>query len=139
MAVQSIAAADDVRLTLCQPLRHQPPHKDAVIPVLQVIQHGVAFAHHIADGQVAAVAVCFEGIAEGYLALQLFPRTKVHQDFIFNTPAGVCCQTDALVGLEGVHGLDEADRADGDQILLLFGLRVVFFEDAVSKANLSRV
>ena len=51
----------------------------------------------------------------------------MHQDLIFNTSAGVGGEADALVGAEGVHRLDEADGADGDQILLIGCLRVVFF------------
>ena len=67
------------------------------------------------------------------------PFVPLRQYSIFNTSACIGGQADALVGAEGVHRLDEADGADGDQILLLLGLGVVFFEDAVSKANLSRV
>lgn len=67
------------------------------------------------------------------------PIVPLCEDSIFNTSARISCQPDAFVGLEGVHRLDEPDGTDGDQVLLLLRLGVVFFEDAVSKANLSRV
>ena len=48
------------------------------------------------------------------------------------------CQADFFVRPEGVHGLDQADGADGDQILLVGSLGVVLLEDAFLKANLPR-
>ena len=82
MPLQAVAAADDIRLTLRQPLRHQPPHQYAVILVLQVLQHGVTLSHHVANGQVAAVAVSLNGIAEGHLPLQLPLGAEVHEDLV---------------------------------------------------------
>ena len=66
------------------------------------------------------------------------PIVPLCEDSIFNTPAGVGRQLDAPVGAEGVHRLDEPYGADGDQILLIGRLGVVFFEDAFLKANLPR-
>lgn len=47
--LQSVAPPDDVRLPLRQHLRHQPPDELAVFFVLQLLQHGVLLAHHIAE------------------------------------------------------------------------------------------
>lgn len=66
------------------------------------------------------------------------PIVPLSEDSIFNTPARICCQADALVRAEGVDGLDQADRADGDQVVLMVGLGVVLLEDAFLKANLPR-
>ena len=47
--LQSVAPPDDVRLPLRQHLRHQPPDELTVFFVLQLLQHGVLLAHHIAE------------------------------------------------------------------------------------------
>lgn len=49
--LQSVAPSDDVRLPLRQHLRHQPPDELTVFLVLQLLQHGVLLAHHIAEVQ----------------------------------------------------------------------------------------
>lgn len=66
------------------------------------------------------------------------PIVPLCEDSIFNTPGRIGCQADFFVRLEGVHGLDQADGADGDQILLVGSLGVVLLEDASLKANLPR-
>ena len=53
----------------------------------------------------------------------------MHQNFIFNAPGGVGCKARALFGLKGRDSLDQADRSDGDQILLIGCLRVIFLHD----------
>ena len=54
----------------------------------------------------------------------------MHQDLIFNTPAGIGGQPDVFVRLKGGDPLDEADGANGDQVVLVPGLGVVFFGEA---------
>ena len=41
-------------------------------------------------------------------------------------------------GLKRVHRLNQADGADGDQVLLIAGLGIILFDDASLKANLPR-
>lgn len=53
----------------------------------------------------------------------------MHEDLVFHTAGGVGGQADALSGVKGGDGLDEADGPDGDQILLVGGLGIVFFHD----------
>lgn len=81
-ALQAVAAADDVGLPLRQPLGHQAAYQCPVVLVLQVLQHGVAFTHHVADGQLCPVAVGLNGLVEGHLPLQLLRPAEVHEDFI---------------------------------------------------------
>ena len=40
-----------------------------------------------------------------------------HQNFIFDTARGIGCELDVPVGAERADGLDQANRADGDEIL----------------------
>ena len=41
----------------------------------------------------------------------------MHEDLIFDAPGGVGCKTDVPVQPIGADGLNEADGADGDQVL----------------------
>lgn len=137
-ALKAVAAADHICLTLRQALPHQPPHEQAVFLVLQVGEHRIVHPDHVHQIQVPARLIRLNRLRERNLPLQLPLRAKVHEDFIFNASARICCQADALVRAEGVDGLDQADRADGDQVVLMVGLGVVLLEDAFLKANLPR-
>ncbi len=129
-AIQTITAANDVGLPGRQQLRHQAADQQAVFLVLQLVQHGVLLAHHVAETQGVAVRAGVQGLVEGDLPLELSLGAEIHEDLIFDTAGGVGGELDLFVGAEGVHGLDETDRADGDQILLVGGLGVVLLEDA---------
>ena len=61
------------------------------------------------------------------------PR-RVH--CIFNTPCRICCKARALFRVESRDALDESNGADGDQVLLIGGLRVVFFHDVRYEAEI---
>ena len=136
--VQPVPPPQDVRLPLCQLFRDQPAQQRPILFVLQLLQHGVLLAHHVAEIQGIPLGARLQRVAERHLPLHLPLRPKMHEDFIFNTSAGVGRQLDAPVGAKGVHRLDEPYGADGDQILLIGRLGVVFFEDASLKANLPR-
>ena len=64
----------------------------------------------------------------------IFPQ--VHEDLILDAAGGVGGQLDVLVGPKGVDGLDEADGADGDQVLLVGGLRVILLDDVGHQAQI---
>lgn len=66
------------------------------------------------------------------------PIVPLCEDSIFYTTSGVGGQLDSLVRAEGIDRLDKPDRSDGDQVLLVSGLRVILLEDAFLKANLPR-
>ena len=51
----------------------------------------------------------------------------MHQDLIFYAPGGVGGQAGAFGGIKGGDSLDEPDGADGDQILLIGSIGIVFF------------
>ena len=61
----------------------------------------------------------------------------MHEDLIFNTPGGVGGEFDVLFQAVGADGLDEADGADGDQILLIGFGGVVFFHDMGNQAEVA--
>lgn len=81
-SVQSVAPPDDVGLPLRQHLRHQPPDELAVLLVLQLLQHGVLLAHHIAEVQGISLRPRLDGVRQRHLPLQLPLRPEVHQYLI---------------------------------------------------------
>ena len=52
---------------------------------------------------------------------------EIHQDLVFGAFAGIRRQPHAFVGPVGIDALDEPDRADGDQVIRVVVVRVVFF------------
>ena len=62
------------------------------------------------------------------------PIVPLCEDSILNTSRGVGGESCAFGVVKGRDGLDEADGADGDQILLVGSLGVVLLEDAFLKA-----
>ena len=75
------------------------------------------------------------GVREGDLPLELLLAAEVHEDLVFDAPGGVGGQAGALVGVEAGDPLDEADGADGDEILLIGTLGIVLFHDMGHQAQ----
>lgn len=46
---------------------------------------------------------------------------------IFNAPCGVSCQPDVLFRLVAGDSLDKPDGSNGNQVVLVYGLGVIFF------------
>lgn len=61
LSVQAIALTDNVRLTGRQALVHQLPNSDMTLPGVQVVQHGVLYAHNVHEEEIVAVLVCLQG------------------------------------------------------------------------------
>ena len=64
------------------------------------------------------------------------PIVPLCEDSIFYTTSGVGGQLDSLVRAEGIDRLDEPDRSDGDQVLLVSGLRVILLDDVGHQAQI---
>ena len=105
---------------------------------MDVVQHGVIHSNHIHQLQGVALFVRLDGVREGYLPLELFLAAEVHEDLIFDAPGGVGGQTRPLLRVEAGDALDEPDGADGDQVLLVGALGVVFFGRLKQKEEFSR-
>jgi hypothetical protein len=66
---------------------------------------------------------------QGDILAGFLEGAQMHKDFIFEKPGRKCCQLGAFAGLEAFDGLDEANGADGDQILQIFAGIIEFFDD----------
>ena len=56
-------------------------------------------------------------------------KVRWGEDSIFNAAAGVGGKARFAGGVKGVHGLHQADGADGNKVFLVAGEGVVFFHD----------
>ena len=125
MAVETVAAADDISLPWIQTVLHGAAYLKAVFLILQVGKEGVVSTHHVQEIQCVAASVGFDGVGEGDFALKFALRAEVHQYFVFDAATGIGGKADVFVAAEGVDGFDKADGADGDEIILIVGLGVI--------------
>ena len=137
-AAQPVPQADDLRLPGGQPVPHQLVQPQGAVPVVDVVQHGVVHAHHVHQLEGVALLVRLDGVGQGHLALELLLAAEVHQHLIFDAAGGVGGQPGALAGVEAGDALDEADGADGDQILLVSALGVILLEQVKQKEEFAR-
>lgn len=138
LAAQSIAQGDDLPLPGRQAGLDTLPHLLAGVPGVQLLQHVVVHRNHIHQREGAPVPARLQRLCEGYFPLQLLLGPEVHENLVFNTPAGVGGQPDIFIRLKGGDPLDESDGADGDQVVLVPGLGVVFFGRLKQKEEFSR-
>ena len=102
---------------------------------VNLIQDVVLVGHDVLKGDGVSVLVGVDGVADGQVGGGLFLPAEVHQNLVFNAPAGVGGKTGALVVVEGGDGLDKADGADGDQVVLIAEGGVVFLDDVGHQAQ----
>lgn len=125
-APQAVAQADNLRLPGGEPLPDKPVEPQGVVPVVKVLQHGVVHAHHVHELEGVAVLVGVDGVGEGDFPLELFLAAEVHEDFVFNAPGGVGSEAGPLGWVEAGDAFNQSDGADGNQVLLVGVLGVVF-------------
>lgn len=138
LSVQTVALADDVRLPLRQALVHQLADTDVTLTGVQIIQHGVLYTHNVHEEQIVAILVRLQGLRQGHLALELFLTSEEHEDLIFNTPGRIGGKTDILLRLIAGNPFDEANGADGYEIILVYIGGVVFLKRIPREEDFSR-
>ena len=133
-AVQPVAQGQDFLLPGVQNLLHVLPQQPHVLPVAQPVEQIVLLPHHIHERQGVAVLARLDVVRQGDVRRAFALAAEVHEDFIFHAAGRVGGQTDALIGVKGGYGLNQADGADGDQILLIGRLGVVLFHNVGHQA-----
>ena len=100
-----------------------------MVPVLLLNgrKTAVLAADNILQGKRIAVTIRLERVRERKLACTLALLPKIHQQLVLDAFGGVCRQPDILIRLKGVHGFNQPDRADGQQIVLLRTYGVILF------------
>ena len=137
-AIEAIPLLDDVHLPLGQALLDEFAQPGIGVLGIQRLHHGVLHPYHIQEEQAVPVLICLQRIGEGYLPLKFFLGAEVHQDFIFNTPGRIGGKPRPFVWVVTGNALDEPDGANGDEILLIRCLGIIFFGRVKQKEEFSR-
>ena len=77
-ASQAVAEADNFCLPGGEALPDQLVESQGVVPVVEVLQHGVVHAYDVHELEGVSVLVGVDGVGEGDLALELFLAAEVH-------------------------------------------------------------
>ena len=101
LAAQTISQADNLCLPPSEAGVDASAYFGAGVPQVQFLQHVVIHPNHINEREGTIFAVAIQGIRQGQFTLELALRAEIHQDFIFNAPAGICGKPDIFVRLKG--------------------------------------
>ena len=97
---------------------HGAAQTGALGVLLQLLAHHILVAaEDVRQQQLVAVAVHIQRLVKAGLLAAVGGLAQVHQDLVADAAAGVGGQLDAAFRREGVHGLDQPDGADADQVL----------------------
>ena len=127
-AIQPIAQPDYLPLLIRQAGIHGPIkllHRFLCSHLLQKIP---ILTDHIHQRQRRPITAALNIVRQGYILGALTLGPKVHQDLIFHTSGGIGGKAGTFGAVKGGHRLDQTDGADGDQILLIRRLGIVFLE-----------
>ena len=105
---------------------------------LQIVADIVLRGQHIHKRQGVAVLVGFNRLVDGNVLGAFLAGAEEHQNFIFNASCRIGGKLDVLPRVVGVHRLNEADGANGDQVVLVACVGVVFFGRCKRKDEFSR-
>ena len=128
-AAQAVAQGDDRLFARRKDLFHDGAQLAVQLACAEILEKILLRADRVHEGQRAAVPPGLDAVRERNILRALSLRTKIHQDLIFYASGSIGRQSRALTGVEGRDAFDEPNRADGDQILLIGGLCIVFFHD----------
>ena len=93
-------------------------------------------AENIRKEKLVPIPVNIERFVDRHLVFQRLAFAQVHQNFIFDAARSVGGKFDSPARAEGVDRLDQADGADGDQVLLIAGLGIILFDDVRHQAEI---
>ena len=124
---QPVAQRDDHPFALRQNLVHDLVEFFIRLPCAQVLEQILVRAQNIHQRQRIPVLPGLNTLRKRNIPRRLLHRPEIHQDLILYTPCCIGCEPGTLAGVEGRDPFDKPDGADRDQILLIGGLRIVFF------------
>ena len=104
---------------------------------VDVVGDGVFAADHVEQCQLVAVLVGVDGVVNVHILRGFLLVSKIHEDLIFDTSCGIGREAGAFFSVEGGDRFDQADGADGDQIVLILGVGVVFFDDVCDQPEIA--
>ena len=128
-APQAVAELYYLRLTFAKDAVHVFAQAQAGLAVPDALSHVVLLRDDVHERKCVPIPVHVYGLRQRHIPCRLFQSTKVHQYLIFTAAGGICGEADAFFGAIGVDAFDEADGADGDEVIGVVGLGVVFLDD----------
>lgn len=92
--------------------------QEALDTALDFLIDGIRFSpQNIRKKQLVAIPIRIEWLIQRNLVFHTGTSPQKHEDFIFDTAAGISGQFDVFFGVKGIDGFNKADAADGDEIL----------------------
>lgn len=126
--VQAIAQRENLGFPRLE-RAHRAGNQTELIVLLDALQRVVFAAEHVFPGQRAAVAVRLHRLLEGDLTGALFGGAEIHEDFVFDTAGDIRRQPDVFFGVKGRDAFDQADGADGDEVVCVRAGGIVLFDN----------
>lgn len=108
----------------------QLPHLHAQVDVLQNV---VVRRDGVEQRQRVAVLVGIDRVVQRHVLRRLFRAAEEHQNLIFNAPRSVARKPNALCRVEAVHSLDEPHRANGNEVVAVIFIGIVFLRNVRHK------
>ncbi len=100
-------------------------------------KHILIAAQNVHQAQGAAVAAGVNEVGEAHVSAGFSLGAEVHQNLILNAPSRIGGKPGSFAAVKGRDCLDEADGADGDEIVLICGRGVVFFQNVGHQPKVS--
>ena len=124
---QTVAQRDDGALTRREHTLHDLVELRVQLTRAQIVEQVLLRTDRVHEREGVAVLAGLDVVRQRHVRRRFPLRAEVHEDLVFHAPRRIGRQPRPLRGVERGNALDEPDRADRDQVLLIGGLRVVFF------------
>lgn len=135
LPAQSVAQVDDLPLPRGEILCDEGVQLLGFNPQVDLVVDVAVVGHDVLEGQRIAVLVGIDRVVDEDVLRKLAPPAEVHQNLIFDTPARVSREFRSLLAIEGGDRLDQPDRADRNQVVLVLEVGVVLFDDVRHQAQ----
>lgn len=126
IAPQPIAQLHHQPFLFRQTFRDSLPQCRDPLPGADGFQQVLIPADHIHQRKCRSIRPRFDIIRQRYILRTLFLRSKMHQYLVFHTPGGISGQPCPLGCIKCSDSFYQPNRSNGDQVLLIRSLCVVF-------------
>jgi len=127
--IQPIAQTDHPRLSGRQVLLDAGPQMGTGLHHVNLFKLIVVLREHIQNGKIAPLPIRIQRIGQGQIPRRLALTAEVHEDFIFYTFGRIGCKAHAALRAIRRNSLNQPDRADGNEILLIRCMGVILLHN----------
>ncbi len=125
-AADAVAKLEDAAFPWGEAFVEISVHLGVLLLAAQILQKIRVIAQHIHQGQGAAVPAGVNVVRQGNILGALLLAAEMHQYLILHAAGGIGGKAGTLGRVEGGDPLDQPNGADGDQVLLIRPLGIVF-------------